>query len=101
MTKFNVKLNFDGFMIKMRVKKEITHFKVIGLHIAAESNISSLHTEDNSIDLKAKLEDLQVLHQQNELVFKHNYVSGADNLDIYDTAFDDEAYVPGSLIRNL
>ena len=62
MTKLNAKLNFDGFTIKMRVKKEITQFKVIGVHIAGESNISSLHPEDTSIDLKAKLEDLQVLH---------------------------------------
>lgn len=60
-----------------------------------------MHAAKNSLDFKAKLEDLQVLHQQNELVFKHNYVGGADNLDIDDAALEDEAYIPGTLIWSL
>ena len=51
-------MNFDGFTTKMRVKKEITTFKVIGLHIYGELSGSNIDVAANSIDFKAKLEDL-------------------------------------------
>ena len=92
--------DFDGFTTKMRVKKEITQTKLLGLHISCEKRTEELREELSRFDLKMKLEDFQVLHQQNELIFKHNFAGTGFNLDIDDAALDDEVY-PSSLIWSL
>jgi len=56
----------------MRLRKEESVFKIIALTLSAsEASANSLTPESRSVYVA--LTDFQVLHQNNELIFKHNY----------------------------
>lgn len=59
-----VKLRLEEIMTKIRVKKEISSAKVVGLYL-------KLGLSD-TMNLWATLDDFQILHQNNELIVKHN-----------------------------
>ena len=69
--KIRVNLNFDGFTYKMRVRKEESIVKVIDFSL---DFVDQMHSKKPSErDLTCELTDFQVLHQNNELIFKHSF----------------------------
>lgn len=63
-----LKADLQGFVVRMRIKKDVSTLKLLGLKFQNREG-----PEINSL-LKFSLDDLQVMHQNNELVFKHNLI---------------------------
>ena len=87
----NVKL--DGLNYKMRLRKEESVVKVIDFEAKFAEKVQS--NEADHQDLSVFLTDFQVLHQNNELIFKHcsNYMEKQDLSEVEDKSLN----LPGEI----
>ena len=67
------RIHFDGLNYKMRLRKEETVLKIINLSLDYEDVQSSIDQQVGRKLLEAALVDFQVIHQGNELIFKHSF----------------------------
>ena len=60
--------DLEGLVVRMRVKKEVSTLKILGIKFQSDQESKSQN------ELKFSLDDIQVMHLNNELVYKHNLI---------------------------
>ena len=83
---FKLTASFEGINYKMRLRKEESVLKIIDIafNFGRETN----EPNNAKIDLHVSVTDLQILHQNNELIFKHSFGSdliAEDDKSIFQT----------------
>ena len=67
----------------MRVKKEVSTLKILGIKFQSDQESKSQN------ELKFSLDDIQVMHLNNELVYKHNLIREYEDAEEHIPAEED------------